>query len=131
MSKTHYLSVRVNGGLKADFWSFCEGVGMSASAAISLLAKRCVSEGRIPFEVVSPENALLLKARKGDNGFSDVRTSFRMSIELREQFSNVCTSTLGIPMSTVVKAFMVQCVDRGSFPFDDFATGNRRVSFLD
>lgn len=44
-------SLRMDEGLKKSFDDFCESVGLSATAAINLFAKKAVAEQRIPFEV--------------------------------------------------------------------------------
>ena len=44
-------SLRMDEGLKKSFDDFCESVGLSATAAINMFAKKAVMEQRIPFEV--------------------------------------------------------------------------------
>lgn len=50
MATTTY-SLRMDENLKKSFDDFCESVGLSATAAINLFAKKTVAEQRIPFEV--------------------------------------------------------------------------------
>lgn len=109
-AKNEYLSVRVDPKLKADFYKFCEKSGLSVSAAINQLAVKSVEKGSIPFVVHVVDYELKKKAETN-------RTSIRMRSELRRGFAEVCDKT-GIPMSTVVKMFMLQCIDKGRFPFD-------------
>lgn len=125
--KTEYLTVRMNSGLKKEFWQFCEGTGMSASAVISLLAKKCISGGTIPFDVVSLDT---FRLRNQDHS-NDIRVSFRMEPALRIKFSDVCRESIGVPMSAVIKAFMWQCVKLGYSSFKDGQDGTRKVTFLD
>lgn len=137
-STTQYLTVRVPESIKDGFWEFCKGVGMKPTAAVNMLIAKCVRTGDIPFDVVSPENADRIKA---DCSLKTV--AFRVNPEVREQFANFCSSVMCVSMSTVVKTFMVQCIDRGELPFtktggneeggDDKSenvTGNKIVRFL-
>lgn len=50
MATTTY-SLRMDEGLKNSFDAFCESVGLTATAAINMFAKKTVAEQRIPFEV--------------------------------------------------------------------------------
>lgn len=109
-TKNEYLSVRINKKLKQDFYEFCNKSGISASAAVNQLALKCVEKGSIPFVVHVVDYDM---GKKGDS----IRTSIRMKSDLREDFSKVCAKT-GIPMGTVVKMFMLQCIDEGRFPFE-------------
>ena len=45
------LSIRMDEGLKRDFNSFCEDVGMTMSTAFVIFAKATVRERRIPFAI--------------------------------------------------------------------------------
>lgn len=45
------FSVRMEEGLKHEFCSFCENVGMSMSTAFVIFAKATVRERRFPFEI--------------------------------------------------------------------------------
>lgn len=130
MGKTEYLNMRLDGERKAKFWNFCAGTGMNASAVITLLAKKCVAEGKMPFEVVSTE---MLKLRDGwkQGSANSERVSFRMSPELREQFISVCRDRIGLPASVVIKAFMEQCIKTGRIPFGETQGNKRTVKFLD
>lgn len=51
MSKTVSLGSRVDAGLKAEFDETATDLGLSPSAAITVLMKRFVDEGGFPFEV--------------------------------------------------------------------------------
>ena len=110
-STTQYLTVRVPESIKDEFWSFCKGVGMKPSAAVNMLIAKCVRTNDIPFDVVSPENADRIKA---DCSLKTV--AFRVNPEVREQFADFCSSVMCVSMSTVIKTFMVQCIDRGELP---------------
>lgn len=50
MATTTY-SLRMDEGLKNSFDAFCESVGLTATVAINMFAKKTVAEQRIPFEV--------------------------------------------------------------------------------
>lgn len=50
MATTTY-SLRMDENLKKSFDAFCESVGLTATTAINLFAKKTVAEQRIPFEV--------------------------------------------------------------------------------
>lgn len=45
------ISVRMEDGLKKDFDSVCEELGLSMTTAIVMLAKKMTREKRLPFEV--------------------------------------------------------------------------------
>lgn len=104
-AKNEYLSVRIDPKLKADFYDFCARSGLSVSAAVNQLALKSVEKGSIPFVVHVVDYDV---KKKGETN----RTSIRMRSELRRGFAEVCDKT-GIPMSTVVKMFMLQCIDKG------------------
>ena len=105
-----YLSVRIDPKLKSDFYNFCKKSGLSVSSAVNQLAVKSVEKGSIPFTVRVVDYDM---KRNGDTN----RTSIRMRADLRQGFADVCNKT-GIPMSTVVKMFMLQCVADGKFPFE-------------
>lgn len=75
-------SLRMDEGLKKSFDAFCESVGLSATAAINLFAKKAVTEQRIPFEVsavpqrVTKEQAMAafekLRKQARKNGLQDM-----------------------------------------------------------
>lgn len=112
MLKNTGLTIRIDSELKKDFTEFCENAGISVSAAVNLLASASIEHGKIPFEVkiVSYAN----KKKKGNDDI--VRIMVRLEDSLKSKFSDIC-SGLGIPMSTVIKMFMLQCVEDGKFPF--------------
>ncbi len=45
------VSVRMEDGLKQDFDTVCNELGLSMSTAITMLAKKMTRERRLPFEV--------------------------------------------------------------------------------
>ncbi len=45
------VSVRMDDNLKKDFDSVCNDLGLSMTAAITMLAKKMTREKRLPFEV--------------------------------------------------------------------------------
>lgn len=64
MATTTY-SLRMDGELKKSFDAFCESVGLTATAAINMFAKKTVAEQKIPFEVsAEPRRITGEEARK-------------------------------------------------------------------
>lgn len=116
--RTEYLSMRINGELKREFWDFCDNLHTNASALVAMLARKCVREESIPFEVISPEIDFGMRygTRGKGGGNADERVSFRMDNNLRLRFSAVCEEHY-VSMSVVVRAFMVQCIEKGRLPF--------------
>ena len=108
-AKNEYLSNRIEPDLKEKFYEFCEKSGISVSAAINQLAIKSMENGSIPFTI----HVIDYDIKKSGK---TCRISIRMRTELRQGFSEVCSKT-GIPMSTVVKIFMLQCIAKGKFPF--------------
>ncbi len=45
------ISIRIDDALKKDFDNVCGELGISMSAAITMLAKKMTRENRLPFEV--------------------------------------------------------------------------------
>lgn len=109
-TKNEYLSVRIEPMLKRDFYEFCNKSGISVSAAVNQLALKSIEKGSIPFTV----HVIDYDLKK--NGETH-RISIRMKTELRRGFSAICAK-VGIPMSTVAKIFMLQCIAKKQFPFD-------------
>ena len=64
MATTTY-SLRMDEGLKKSFDAFCESVGLTATTAINMFAKKTVAEQRIPFEInAEPKKITGKEARK-------------------------------------------------------------------
>lgn len=110
MSNNEYLSLKIEAQLKDDFYNFCKRSGISASAAVNQLAVKSFETDSIPFVI----KALNYDLKRDGNS---KRISVRMKPELRQGFSEICTKK-GIPMSTVIKIFMMQCIELGRFPFN-------------
>jgi DNA-damage-inducible protein J len=63
------ISIRIDKQLKNDFDNICDNFGMNVSTAITIFAKKVVSERKIPFEITendeygfySEQNQLYLK----------------------------------------------------------------------
>lgn len=49
------LSVRMDEDVKRQFDEFCGEVGMNASVAVNLFARRVVRDWRIPFDISAPK----------------------------------------------------------------------------
>ena len=50
------LSIRMDNALKEQFHRMCEEFGMSVSTAVTLFAKACIRERRIPFEITADDD---------------------------------------------------------------------------
>lgn len=109
--KSDYLSLRIEPKLKEDFYHFCDNSGISVSFAVNQLALKSIAKGTIPFKV------RILDYKIDNESGETCRISIRMKKEVREGFSSVCQKA-GIPMSTAVKIFMRQCIEKQEFPFD-------------
>lgn len=105
------LTIRVDKQLKEDFSEFCDKSGISLSSAVTHLASVIIRDGKIPFVIKMVDYDNKIKGNK-----NDVRIMLRISDEVKANFSKIC-DTLGVSKSTVIKIFMMQCVDRGEFPF--------------
>lgn len=58
------MTVTMDDALKADFAAVCAEIGMSASTAVNVFAKKVVRERRIPFELsAQPDATAELEAR--------------------------------------------------------------------
>lgn len=47
------IYIRIDAGLKKDFETFCDSIGMSMSTGINIFIKKSVGEQRIPFEITA------------------------------------------------------------------------------
>ncbi|MCL1859610.1 MAG: type II toxin-antitoxin system RelB/DinJ family antitoxin [Oscillospiraceae bacterium] len=50
------LSIRIDENLKKDFDIMCNNFGMNISTAITIFAKKVVTERKIPFEITSNDD---------------------------------------------------------------------------
>ncbi len=50
---TQTLSVRMDSEVKKEFVAWCNAVGMNASTAVNMFAKKVLQERKLPFEVSS------------------------------------------------------------------------------
>lgn len=110
--KVEGLSFRVNPHLKDDFAEFCEKAGISMSGAVNSLAATSIKMGKIPFVIRMVDYDM-----KKKEGKVSIRIFVRISDDVKNQFSQICRSA-GLTMSSVVKMFMLQCVEGGRFPFE-------------
>lgn len=108
-NKNDYLCIRIDRKLKDDFAEFCSKSGISMSAAVNQLVVASKKEGAIPFTVRVVEYETNMPKEL-------TRASIRVKPSLRQDFMGIC-DRIGIPMSTVVKMFMMQCLELGRFPF--------------
>ncbi len=69
-SMTTTITTRINAEDKKKFETFCESVGLTASAAINMFIKATIREGEIPFKIKADpfysesNQALLRKSKK-------------------------------------------------------------------
>ena len=111
-NKTSRFAFRINKTLKYNFDEFCKNTGLSSSTAINIFVRRSIDTNTIPF-AIETKNLLNLQSKEEMNSQINVR----MEPDAREQFKKICEK-IGIPMSVVVKMFMVSCIENNSFPFD-------------
>ena len=52
------ISARIDENDKVAFDRFCDDVGLSTSAAISIFVKAVLRERRIPFEIIQPADSI-------------------------------------------------------------------------
>ena len=50
------LSIRIDENLKKDFDIMCNNFGMNISTAVTIFAKKVVTERKIPFEITSNDD---------------------------------------------------------------------------
>lgn len=67
------LNIRMDSKLKQDFEAFCDDVGLSMTAAITIFAKRVVRDNKIPFtiESESPNSETLEAIQEAQNIMKD------------------------------------------------------------
>lgn len=67
------LNIRMDSKLKKDFETFCDDVGLSMTAAITIFAKRVVRDNKIPFTIESeiPNNETLKAIKEAQKIMKD------------------------------------------------------------
>lgn len=67
------LNIRMDSKLKKDFEAFCDDVGLSMTAAITIFAKRVVRDNKIPFTIESniPNNETLKAIKEAQKIMKD------------------------------------------------------------
>lgn len=110
--------VKINSKLKDEFQRFCRGMGMSSSAVIMLLVRKCVSDRSLPFDLILP-NRLFPDFSSFEAMYFDQedKMSIRIDGDLKARFRKVCDEDLNMLMSVLIKAFMIQCIAKGRLPF--------------
>ncbi len=53
---TQTLSVRMDSEVKKEFVAWCNAVGMNASTAVNMFAKKVLQERKLPFEVADEQD---------------------------------------------------------------------------
>lgn len=110
----NHVIVRLDEKLKKDFDAFCVDCEMTVGGAINLLVKNTIKQKRIPFQVKAKVTEVNSIHEGGEK--QNMRISVRIDKENREEFQAVCKE-IGIPMSRIIKVFMMYCVKNGKFPF--------------
>ena len=62
------MTITMDDALKAEFAEVCAEIGMSASTAFNIFAKKVVRERRIPFELTAQAEDERMRARKVSQG---------------------------------------------------------------
>lgn len=102
---TDYLGIRLNKELYDDFKSYCKERNISITFAIELLVDECIINKKVPFALGESSDHNL---KYGD---SLARKSLAMSRSKRDKFQKICEEKLCLSMASVIKAFMVYCVE--------------------
>jgi len=45
------VTFRLNGETKAEFYRFCQDVGLTPSSVVNMFMRRCILDQKLPFEV--------------------------------------------------------------------------------
>ena len=109
---SYFIGVRVERELKENFENFCEKCGLTASGAVNIMVKKAIETKSIPFEVSICEPIGVYQGGMEQ----DMRFSVRIEKEYREAFKAVCDA-IGIPMSRIIKLYMLRCLSMGKIPF--------------
>ncbi len=110
---SEYMSIRLDKTVKNEFYTFCQNCGMTVSFAVNLLVNKTVEEGKIPFEIATVNEPM--GAYEGGEP-QMLRASIRIDKEQREKFQQVCNG-VGVPMSRLVKMYMLNCIRSQKIPF--------------
>ena len=110
----NHVNVRLDENLKRNFEAFCDDCEMTVSGAVNLLVRNTIKRRKIPFQVRT--KATEAKGIHEGGEKQNVRISVRIDKENREEFKIVCEE-IGIPVSRIIKVFMMYCVKNGKLPF--------------
>lgn len=98
------LTVKVNVALREDFRAFCKERGVSISAAVNMFVHALMKTNDFSFNKMVPD-AKYLPA-------SGAIMGIYLPAEVRTAFVKYCAER-GAKMSTIVRSFMVNCVQTG------------------
>lgn len=107
------MVIRIDKELKEGFEIFCREIGITVSGAVNLLVRNTIKQQKIPFKITS-SNTVKTAYEGGNN--QTLRTSIRFDENLKMEFRKIC-SEIGLPMSCIIKMFMLNCVKTGKLPF--------------
>ena len=104
------VSVTMDRVLKEGFSALCSSCGVSESSAVRMLAEQTIEEQGLPF--------LVKQYPAWEKKFSGeiVKTSFYLDRETKAAFKTACHDDVGMSMSQLIKAFMLQSWASGEFP---------------
>lgn len=108
-----WMSLRMDEALKKDFEVFCGSIGLTVSGAVVLLANETIKQGKIPFNVLAFDE---IRGVVNGHDRQSKRMSVRIGDNVKKDFSEICDQ-IGIPMSTIVRMFMIHCVNKKTLPF--------------
>lgn len=104
------LTVKVNAALREDFRDFCKERGVSISAAVNMFVHSLMRTNDFSFNKTVPD-AKYLPA-------SGAIMGIYLPVEVRAAFVRYCAER-GAKMSTIVRSFMVTCVQTGDLWMPD------------
>lgn len=110
----HALTLRIPRNIKEAFWDVCKKNNTTPTIAINGLMRecsKCTDKGNAPFRVeITHSSSKISKILKSKENRL-ITVAFSTSLLAKEQFSKFCATTMRIPVSTMVKIFMLQCIE--------------------
>ena len=99
------MTISIDDSLKSDFTEVCAEIGMSASTAFNIFAKRVVRDKRIPFDLTSQpesERALEYEVREYERGIAEgIRRGYQEYLNGKTQpWADVRSELLAVEGST-------------------------------
>lgn len=105
------MNVKCSLELKKAFEVFCNNLSKDPSEVLRLFVNKVVDRNDIPaiFDIAD------YRTFAGRDGDCLVRVFFRVELEEKQQFQEVCLR-YNIPMSRIIKMFMMRCLKEGAIP---------------